>query len=84
VPREIATKAGPTNKHVQIRKDYGGRFPANLEGIHHFQCLNMLRLSSYYNYEFHKAMRKGVFTNNEPILESHIRMDPLFTLNTNC
>ena len=39
VPIELAEISGLTPYHVQVRPEYGGGFPANVEGLHHLHCL---------------------------------------------
>ncbi|EPE27422.1 hypothetical protein GLAREA_04213 [Glarea lozoyensis ATCC 20868] len=72
VPQDLAAKSGLTNKHVQIQEKYGGGYPANVEGLHHLHCLNLLRQSLYFNYAYYQAHGDGAFSNEEPILQLHI------------
>lgn len=45
VPVGEAAASGITADQVQINSKYGGGFPANVEGLHHLHCLNLLRQS---------------------------------------
>jgi hypothetical protein len=58
--------------HVKIRSRYGGGYVANVEGLHHLHCLNLLRQSSYYNYDYYKTLGKGAFSNEEPVVKVHV------------
>ncbi|CDM30297.1 hypothetical protein DTO013E5_9278 [Penicillium roqueforti] len=72
VPPEDAEKSGLANDQVKINAKYGGGFPANVEGLHHLHCLNLLRQSLYYNYDYYHAKGEGPFTNNDYILRRHV------------
>lgn len=39
VPAEMAEESSLNPSHVQVRPEYGGGFPANVEGLHHLHCL---------------------------------------------
>lgn len=52
--------------------EQGGGFIVHSEGMHHLHCLNLLRQSSYFNYEYYHSLRQGAFVNEEKILEKHI------------
>lgn len=72
IPVEDREIAGISPDHVQINQKYGGGFPANVEGLHHLHCLNLVRQSLYYNYDYYKALGKGAFINQERILRLHV------------
>jgi hypothetical protein len=36
---EEAGKSGLASDQVKIREDYGGGYPAHVEGLHHLHCL---------------------------------------------
>ncbi|KAF2670220.1 hypothetical protein BT63DRAFT_424170 [Microthyrium microscopicum] len=72
IPEEYAEAAGLTKNHVKIRDKYGGGYPANMEGLHHLHCLNLLRKSSWYNFEYYKKMGEGPFKNEEHVVKVHI------------
>jgi hypothetical protein len=57
---------------VHLSPQYGGGYPANIEGLHHLHCLNLLRQSLYYNYAYYQALGKGAFSNPPPILRFHV------------
>jgi hypothetical protein len=77
VPQNLAAKSGLTHKHVHIQEKYGGGYPANVEGLHHLHCLNLLRQGLYFNYAYYQARGDGAFSNEEPILQLHISISPL-------
>ncbi|THC88338.1 hypothetical protein EYZ11_012217 [Aspergillus tanneri] len=72
VPPEDAEKAGISPDQVKINDQYGGGYPANLEGLHHLHCLNLLRKSLYYNYEYYHSRGEGAFSNNDYIVRRHV------------
>jgi Mycotoxin biosynthesis protein UstYa len=72
VPEADALKSGIEPDQVRIRAKYGGGYPANVEGLHHLHCLNLLRQSSLYNFDYYKALGKGAFKNEDHIVKVHI------------
>jgi hypothetical protein len=72
VPKEQALKAGITEGQVHIREKYGGGYPANVEGLHHLHCLNLLRQSLKFNYDYYKEKGDGAFKNEEYVVKVHI------------
>ena len=43
VPQALTAKSGLQAGQVKVRARYGGGYPANVEGLHHLHCLNLLR-----------------------------------------
>ncbi|KAJ5158906.1 uncharacterized protein N7500_008557 [Penicillium coprophilum] len=72
IPLEDAEQSGLAADQVKINAKYGGGFPANVEGLHHLHCLNLLRQSLYYNYDYYHAKGEGPFTNNDYIVRLHV------------
>jgi len=72
VPTNLAAMARLAPDQVQVSDDYGGGYPANVEGLHHLHCLNLLRKSLYYNFEYYHALGHGAFENSDDILRLHI------------
>jgi len=72
VPAELAEKAGLAQDQVKIREKYGGGYPANVEGLHHLHCLNLVRKSLYYNFDYYHTLGKGAFKNDDDILHYHV------------
>ncbi|KAL3466918.1 hypothetical protein BJX64DRAFT_284070 [Aspergillus heterothallicus] len=72
VPANEALRSGIAVDHVQIAEEYGGGYPANIEGFHHLHCLNLLRQSLYYNYDHYKSQGLGAFKNNDFIVQKHV------------
>jgi len=72
LPSSLAERSGLLPSHVQVSEKYGGGFPVNVEGLHHLHCLNLLRKSSYYNYDYYHALGKGPFKNEDDVLRSHV------------
>jgi hypothetical protein len=72
VPHEMAEAAGIDKSHVKIKEKYGGGYPANVEGLHHLHCLNLLRQTSKYNFDYYKALGRGAFKNNDDIVKLHV------------
>ncbi|KAJ5419546.1 uncharacterized protein N7487_003096 [Penicillium crustosum] len=59
IPPEDAEQSGLAADQVKINAKYGGGFPANVEGLHHLHCLNLLRQSLYYNYDYYHTRGMG-------------------------
>ncbi|KAL2784373.1 hypothetical protein BJX66DRAFT_88740 [Aspergillus keveii] len=72
VPADEAARSGMAHDQVQIREEYGGGYPANVEGLHHLHCPNLLRQSLYYNYEYYHAQGKGAFKNDNFVVRKHV------------
>jgi hypothetical protein len=72
VPSSLAAKAGLLESQVQISDKYGGGFPANVEGLHHLHCLNLLRQSLYFNFDYYHERGEGAFKNDDRILKYHV------------
>ncbi|MCJ1380834.1 hypothetical protein MMC17_003943 [Xylographa soralifera] len=72
VPADLADQAGLSPDHVQVSEKYGGGFPANVEGLHHLHCLNLLRQGLYYNYEYYHSRGEDAFKNSDEILRFHV------------
>ncbi|APA08545.1 hypothetical protein sscle_04g033150 [Sclerotinia sclerotiorum 1980 UF-70] len=72
LPASEAEKSGLTSAHVQINEKYGGGFPVNLEGLHHLHCLNLVRQSLYYNYDYYHEKGEGAFVNDDNVVQYHV------------
>lgn len=74
IPAPEAAQSNIRADQVKIKEKYGGGFPANVEGLHHLHCLNLLRKSLPWNIEYYKAMGMGPFANEDHILKAHVSM----------
>ncbi|KAI6712442.1 hypothetical protein JHW43_005069 [Diplocarpon mali] len=72
VPVSEGAKSGLKHDHVQISPKHGGGFPANVEGLHHLHCLNLVRQSLYYNIDYYRSQGKGAFVNDDNIVRYHV------------
>lgn len=72
VPAEEAQRSGLAKDQVKISEKYGGGYPANVEGLHHLHCLNLLRQSLYYNYDYYHKQGHGAFKNDDFIVRRHV------------
>jgi len=72
VPADQAEMSGLLPDQVKVSEKYGGGFPANVEGLHHLHCLNLLRKSLYYNFEYYHSRHEGAFKNSDEILRYHV------------
>ncbi|RMD43379.1 hypothetical protein DV735_g1695, partial [Chaetothyriales sp. CBS 134920] len=72
IPPELAMQSNLLPDQVKINQKYGGGFPANVEGLHHLHCLNLLRQALYYNFDYYHAKGEGPFRNNDVILRYHV------------
>ncbi|KAF7563317.1 hypothetical protein G7046_g791 [Stylonectria norvegica] len=57
---------------VQRNEKHGGGFLVNVEGMHHLHCLNLVRKSLWFNYDYYKGMKMHAFQNEEDILRLHV------------
>lgn len=62
---------GLRRDQVKISQEYGGGFPANVEGLHHLHCLNLVRQALHWNYDYYLAKKEGPFVNSEYIIRVH-------------
>jgi len=69
---EDAPETGLAPDQVKINPKYGGGFPANVEGLHHLHCLNLVRQALWYNFEYYHAKGQGAFINDDNILRHHV------------
>jgi hypothetical protein len=72
IPASEAARSNIRSDQVKIKEKYGGGFPANVEGLHHLHCLNLLRKSLPWNIEYYSKQGHGPFANEEHILKSHV------------
>jgi len=71
IPEEETEESGITKDHVRINPEYARGAPANLQGLHNLHCLNLLRQSFHWNYDYYVKLGKGPFANEEKILKVH-------------
>lgn len=72
VPFNVAAQSGLASDQVKIKEKYGGGYPANVEGLHHLHCLNLLRKSLAWNFEHYRKEGLGPFSNEGSILKHHV------------
>jgi hypothetical protein len=72
VPESLAQKSGLAADQVKVNQKYGGGYPANVEGLHHLYCLNLLRQSLWYNFEYYHEAGQGAFKNEDYIVKFHV------------
>ncbi|KAK3336704.1 hypothetical protein B0T19DRAFT_471738 [Cercophora scortea] len=72
VPDHLAARSGLRESNVQVSEVYGGGYLANVEGLHHLHCLNLIRKAVYFNYDYYKRLGEKEFSNDEVILRPHI------------
>ncbi|EDU46407.1 conserved hypothetical protein [Pyrenophora tritici-repentis Pt-1C-BFP] len=71
VPENEAGQMGLRPDQVKVSQEYGGGFPANVEGLHHLHCLDLLRKTLHWNYDYYLAKKQGPFVNSEYIVRVH-------------
>ncbi|KZL74637.1 tat pathway signal sequence [Colletotrichum tofieldiae] len=69
---EDGLKSGLDMSFVRRSEKYGAGFFVNVEGLHHLHCLNLLRKSLYYNYDYYKSLGTHAFKNEEHIVRLHV------------
>lgn len=72
VPEDLAAASGLSEDQVRINLKYGGGYPANVEGLHHLHCLNLLRKGLKWNYDYYQKLGEGAFKNDDYIAKYHI------------
>ncbi|KAF2676276.1 hypothetical protein K458DRAFT_322434 [Lentithecium fluviatile CBS 122367] len=72
IPAEEAEKTGLRLDQVKVAQVYGGGYPANVEGLHHLHCLNLLRKTLKWNYDYYEKQGKDAFVNSEDIVRYHV------------
>jgi hypothetical protein len=80
IPPNLAHKSGLTKDQVKINRKYGGGFPGNVEGLHHLHCLNLLRQTLWWNFNYYNEKGEGAFKNEPYILQMHTSQPPLSLL----
>ncbi|KAL6173035.1 hypothetical protein ACJQWK_02168 [Exserohilum turcicum] len=71
IPEAEAERTGLRHDQVKVSQEYGGGFPANVEGLHHLHCLDLLRKTLHWNYDYYLAQKQGAFVNSEYIVRVH-------------
>ncbi|KZM24528.1 uncharacterized protein EKO05_0008690 [Ascochyta rabiei] len=71
VAESEAEHSGIRQHQVKISREYGGGFPANVEGLHHLHCLDLIRKTLHWNYDYYLAKGKGPFVNSKYIVRIH-------------
>ncbi|KNB04823.1 hypothetical protein FOXG_06833 [Fusarium oxysporum f. sp. lycopersici 4287] len=64
--------SGLDDSFVQRAPQHGGGFIVNVEGMHHLHCLNLLRKSLWYNYEYYKDLGGTPFKNDGEVFRMHL------------
>ncbi|KAF1952071.1 hypothetical protein CC80DRAFT_508414 [Byssothecium circinans] len=72
IPPEEAEQTGLRSDQVKVASIYGDGYPANVEGLHHLHCLNLLRKSLKWNYDHYQKQGRGPFSNSEHIVRYHV------------
>ncbi|KAM3421213.1 hypothetical protein BST61_g1621 [Cercospora zeina] len=72
VPPDAASRVGLRADQVRAKEKYGGGYVANVEGLHHLHCLNLLRQALRWNFDYYHARAEGAFLNNDFILKKHL------------
>ncbi|TQN65623.1 Oxidase ustYa, partial [Colletotrichum shisoi] len=72
ISNEDGLKSGLDMSFVRRSEKYGAGFFVNVESMHHLHCLNLLRKSLYYNYDYYKKMGTHAFANEENIVRLHV------------
>ncbi|KAK3942791.1 tat pathway signal sequence [Diplogelasinospora grovesii] len=72
IPESQGRTAELNEGQVRLSEAYGGGYVANVEGLHHLHCLNLLRQALYFNVDYYRKQGQGAFVNDEFILHTHI------------
>ncbi|KAM5343145.1 hypothetical protein ACJ41O_014111 [Fusarium nematophilum] len=69
---EDGLASGLDDSFVQRAPQHGGGFFVNVEGMHHLHCLNLVRKSLWFNYEYYKDLGEHAFKNDGRIFQLHV------------
>ncbi|KAE9368375.1 hypothetical protein N431DRAFT_347475 [Stipitochalara longipes BDJ] len=72
LPASRREEAGLSSDHAHAREIYGGGYPVYVEGLHQLHCLNLVRQSLYYNYNYYLAQGKEAFGDTPEVLHWHV------------
>ncbi|KAH7112814.1 hypothetical protein B0J11DRAFT_541974 [Dendryphion nanum] len=72
IPTDQAARSNLAPDQVKIKEKYGGGYPANIEGLHHLHCLNLLRKSLAWNFNHYAKEGLGPFSNDKTVLKFHV------------
>ncbi|KAF2114793.1 hypothetical protein BDV96DRAFT_660120 [Lophiotrema nucula] len=72
IPQNQAARSGLAADQVKIKQQYGGGYPAHVEGLHHLHCLNLLRKSLAWNFNHYQKEGLGPFKNDPAIVKYHV------------
>ncbi|RFU32373.1 hypothetical protein B7463_g3987, partial [Scytalidium lignicola] len=73
IPVEEVERSGISPDRLKVGEKNGGPgYPVIVEALHQLHCLNLLRQSIHFNYNYYRNLGKGAFANNEDSLKLHI------------
>ncbi|KAN0089749.1 protein of unknown function (DUF3328) domain containing protein [Hyaloscypha variabilis] len=72
LPDQLAVNSGLDKNHVHRKPELGGGYPVFMEGMHQLHCLNLVRKSLYYNYEYYSKQGEGAFSDSPRTLRFHV------------
>lgn len=72
VPKDRASYYGLDPGHAQYLESQGGGYPVLFEFEHHLHCVNLLRQSLHWNYDYYTARGEGPFVNTPDIVKTHV------------
>jgi hypothetical protein len=71
VPEHLASTYGLNSRMAKLSPKAGGGIPVLFEFEHHLHCLNLIRQTSKWNYDYYLALGKGAFKNSEDVVHAH-------------
>ncbi|KAM3067999.1 hypothetical protein ACMFMF_009366 [Clarireedia jacksonii] len=72
ISKAVAAKSGIRCDHLKMTDAFEGGYLANVEGLQHLQCLNLLRKGLWYNYNYYAEQKQGSFADEIEILKMHV------------
>lgn len=72
ISHEDGLASGLDDSFVQRSDKHGGGFLVNVEGMHHLHCLNLVRKSLYFNYDYYKELGGHAFKNDGEVFRLHV------------
>ncbi|KAJ8110833.1 hypothetical protein ONZ43_g5774 [Nemania bipapillata] len=72
IPESQGEKAGLTPNQAKRLDSQGGGYFVEVEAIHHLHCLNVLRQNIWFNADYYRERKIGVWSNTEPVVRLHV------------
>ena len=72
LPEDTAELYGLDPGHLKVKTEQGGGYPVLFEFHHHLHCLNLLRKTSWFNFNHYNATQIEGFQDGEAMVRKHV------------